>query len=177
MKHKKSIQTRDMTYIALGIAALISGGFIIYQASLFIAMPGVKYILMAPYLSMIMYILTAKVSVRFPVLTIGTIFGLIMMFMNLFMVAAILMTSVLTEVSTFYMGRKESRNFIGAVLFSTYTGLSALVISKYAIGGVFASMPIEWIAYTAILCSVFGFAGTKLGQKILRYVNLYHIGT
>ena len=174
MKQINKMRTKDITYIALGIAALICGGIAIYQVSSFVAIPGVKYILLAPYLSMIMYVLISKIKVKHAVFVIGVPFGLIMVLMNVFMMVAIIMTSFLTEVSLLGVRKPEKRAVMGAIFFSGYTGLSSLLISKYAIGGIFEQIPLNWILFTTILCISFGIIGALMGRKILRYINRYH---
>lgn len=174
MKQNRSLRTKDMTYIGIGLAALIGGGIVIYQISSIFAVPGVKYMLMAPYLSIIMYVLMSKVEVRYPALVIGTTFGLIMMLMNVFMTVSIILTSILTEVSLMGMRPSLKKRFIGAAFFSGYSGLTALLISKYAIGGVFEYIPLKWIGAVALICTLLGMAGAQLGQRIMKYVSLYH---
>lgn len=173
MKKNSEMKTRDLAYIGLGITALITGGIVIYQISSVIAIPGVKYILMAPYLSMIMYILMSKINVPHSILVIGSVFGLLMMAMNIFMTIAIISTSVLAELSVIMIHKAKTKAYIGSILFSGYTGVSALTISKYFIGGVFEEISINWIILTGFICVIFGYFGTKLGRKILKYVNLY----
>lgn len=174
VKQNNKMRTKDITYIALGIAALICGGIAIYQVSSFVAIPGVKYILLAPYLSMIMFVLISKIRVKHSVFVIGLPFGLIMLLMNFFMMLAIIMTSILTELSLLVVRKPNSRAFAGAVFFSGYTGASSLLISKFAIGGIFEQIPFNWIFFTTLMCLGFGIIGALLGQKILRYINRYH---
>lgn len=171
MKESNNIKTREMTYIAAGIAALISGGVVIYQISSFFVIPGMKYILMAPYLSMIMYILSSKIRLEHSLLWIGTVFGCIMVAMNLFMTISIVTTAVLTEISIWPIRKLESRCFVGSILFSGYAGLAALLISKYFIGGVFDIITPNGIAITTTICLIFGYAGAKLGQKIQSFMR------
>lgn len=174
MDKNNKIRTKDLTYIAIGIAALITGGIAIYQISTVIAIPGVKYIFMAPYLSLIMYILMSKIKIKNSIFFIGTVFGLIMMSMNLFMSISIILTSILTQISILVIKNQKQKAFIGATLFSGYAGLCALLISKYAIGGVFEQIPIKWIFTTSIICILFGYIGSRLGQRMFKYISSYN---
>lgn len=174
MKEKNNIKTTDITYIAIGLAAIIIGGMIIYQVSSVVAIPGVKYILMAPYLSMIIYILMSKIQARNSAFLIGTAFGFIMVLINIFMGISIIVTAILTEISIIAIKKSNVRCFVGSILFSMYAGMSALIISKYMIGGVFAEISLKWIVITGAVCFLFGYAGAKLGKRIMTYINLYH---
>ena len=171
MMRESRVQAKDITYIALGIGALISGGIVIYQISAFLPIPGLKYILMAPYLSIVMYILLAKIGKPYTLLMVGLVFALVMVTVNVFMSIAILITTLLTQFSMFFMG--SVKNFGGAALFSANTGLCALVVSKYMIGGIFADIPTIWMGYTGLICLVFGVFGAMMGQKIMKHINVH----
>lgn len=170
---KKSTPTiKELTYISVAVATMIVGGFTIVQLSMVLPIPGVKYILMSPYLSMVIYILLSKVRQTYALLKFGVIFGGVMMMMNLYMGLAIIVTALLSQLSIMFVatGRKP---FYGGVCFSVYTGLSALLTAKYLIGGSFRLISNGWLLVTGILCLVFGAIGTLLAKKILLYLVTY----
>ena len=162
--------TKEITYIALGVAAIIAGGFIIFYLSLIFPLPGIKYIFMAPYLSMMIFILLKKTKRKNALLKIGSTFGFIMFIINPFMGATIIVTTILSHLSIklFSDSKKE---LYGAILFSGYTGLVALTVSKYVIGGVFRDISSLWLILTGLICLVFGTIGTLLGKKILKHLG------
>lgn len=174
MREDNQIKTKDMTYIAAGIAALISGGILIYQISSIFVIPGVKYIFMAPYLSLIIYILMSKIKLKHSVLWIGGVFGFVMIAMNVFMTISIVSTAILTELSILFIQKSNIKCILGATLFSGYAGLCGLIISKYFVGQVFAEISLTSIVMTTLICSLFGFVGGKLGQRILIYIYRGH---
>ncbi len=169
------LTTKEITYIALGIAALISGGLAIYQVSAVFPLLGGKYILMAPYLSMVLYVILTKVSLRYGVLVVGSVFALIMAPVNLFMMISILLTSVLTELATLPLRHKGVKRMASATLFSSFTGVSSLVVSKYLIGGVFMAITFEWLIYSGILCTIFGGIGTLLAVRLLKHIGEFRL--
>lgn len=165
------ISVKDITTISIGIAALIGGGIVVYQLSAVVPIPGTKYLLMAPYLSMIVFIIMNRVKSKYAILYIGIAFGLIMSLFNLFMTIAIISTAVLSYVSMVPIRKSKIRKIVGASLFSAYTGLSALSISKYMIGGVFERIKNEWILVVTVFCWGFGVLGVLLANKILEHMK------
>lgn len=167
---------KDLATIAMGVAAMIGGGFVIFQISLIFPIPGVKYILMAPYLSMTIYIILKKVSHKHGLLAIGITFSLIMSVINIFMGIAIIATAMLSVLSTTGMN-KANKAFFGAACFSGYTGFTTLVISKYFIRGVFQSITHLWIVIVTAVCFGFGVVGVLYAKKLLKYLTKQTIET
>lgn len=165
-KHESRI--KEITYGSLAIALMITGGFVIYEMSLIFPIPGIKYILMAPYLSMVIFVLLSKVQRNYILIKFGVVFGLIMILMNIYMGVTIIITTVLTQGSIQYI-TKNKRPFFGAIFFSMYTGICALLISKYVIGGIFLNISNGWLIITGILCLIFGVIGTVFAKKIMTY--------
>lgn len=169
MNNKRN-DIRELTYIALGVAAIIAGGFGIFQLSLIFPFPGTKYILMAPFLSMMFMIVQTKVDRKFVLIKSGIVFGLIMSLMNLYMGVTILVTSILAQ-GTSLLLPVENKYYWGSSLFSAYTGFCALVISKYLIGGVFGQISMVWITAVGLICFVFGLAGATYAKGIMSYLK------
>lgn len=169
MSTASNSKVKEITYIAIGVATLIAGGFAIFQISMFFPIPGIKYILMSPYLSMVIFILLSKVNDKFALLKIGFTFGLIMMMINMYMGLTIVLTSILSQISINYLKDSFKISF-GAVLFSVYAGISALLVSKYIIGGVFKEISNFWLLITGFICMIFGVIGVYLAKKIIKYL-------
>jgi len=167
---KQSFNIKELTYIALGVAAIIAGGFIIFQVSMIFPFPGVKYIMMAPYLSMMFMVIQWKINRRFVLLKAGTVFGLIMLLFNLYMGMAIIVTAILAQ-STSQLFPFKNRYFWASSLFSGYTGLSTLLISKYFIGGIYLKINMTWILVCGLICLLFGMAGAYYAKKIIVYIK------
>jgi len=169
MNNKRN-NIRELTYIALGAATIIVGGFGILQLSLIFPIPGTKYILMAPFLSMMFMVVQTKVDRKFVLIKLGVVFGLIMSLMNLYMGVTILVTSILAQ-GTSLLLPINNKYYWGSSLFSAYTGLFALLIPKYFIGGVFEQISMLWIMAVALICFVFGLAGATYAKRIMTYLK------
>ena len=169
MSNKRN-DIRELTYIALGVATIIACGFGIFQLSLIFPVPGTKYILMAPFLSMMFMIVQTKIDRKYVLIKLGIVFGLIMLIMNLYMGVSILMTSILAQGTSLILPIKN-KYFWGSSLLSAYTGLCALVISKYLIGGVYGQISIMWIMAVGLFSFVFGLTGAFYAKRIMNYLK------
>jgi len=169
---KKSVNIKELTYISLGVAILIAGGFAILQLSMIFPIPGTKYILMAPYISMVFMVIQTKLGKQLILLKIGLTFGAIMSIFNLYMGITILLTSVLTQVTMLFLPVRK-RAFWGSSLFSLYMGLSALTVSKHLLGGIFLGISGLWILAIAFICLIFGLAGAMYARRIMTYLNTH----
>lgn len=172
MQNKTNIDIKEITYISVGVAIMIAGGFAILHLSYIFPIPGVKYILMSPYLSFVIYLLLSKIKREFTLIKFGVVFGFIMVLINLYMGAAIIITALLSQISIIALNHPQ-KAFWGAIFFSTYTGVSALIISKYFIGGILSEITFPWIVVTGVLCSIFGVIGVLLAKRIQKYFHIY----
>ena len=127
----------EITIIGLSIAIIIGGGMGIYMIAAVVPLPGIKYIFVAPFVSTIFYVVQHKLKGKYILPKIGTVFGLVMSVINMYMGLAILITTFLAYISSFYLKSESKRIFWSSAFFSGYTGLIAILVSKYLIGGVF----------------------------------------
>ncbi|MCK8058982.1 MULTISPECIES: hypothetical protein [unclassified Fusibacter] len=169
MKPSK-ITARDTAFIGLGVATLIAGGFVIFYASTLFPFYGVKYTLMSPYMSMVVYIIISKVASRHALIYFGLTFSLIMLPINIYMFAAILLTTILSYITAQPFKNRNKRNILMSLLFSAYTGVTALGLSKLMIGGVFSEIPWYWVLVSGALNSIFGFIGVLFASKVRRHM-------
>lgn len=165
------LKTKDMTSIAIGVAVLIAGGYLIYAISQMMPLPGFKYMMMAPYMSMVMYVLQERIKSDYAFVFIGLIFAAVMTIINVFMGLAILSTTILSHLSALVVRDRKQKNQVRAVLFSGFTGLTSLLISKYMIGGVFVHIRLSWSFAVGMICSILGIFGILMGKKIMKHIR------
>jgi len=161
----KRNKTRELVQIAIAVAAIIVGGYGILVLSAPFALPGIKFIMMAPYLSMIMMILLQRIEDPYMILKINAVFALIMMSINLFMGLSIALSGLSTQILQKLLGVKTSFKMkLIASAYSAFVVLTALPISKYFIGGaVFEAIENRWIVIAACLAFFVGFVGSLVG--------------
>ncbi|QUH24775.1 hypothetical protein [Serpentinicella alkaliphila] len=102
---------KEMAIIAVGVATIIGGGIAIFVASSIIPMPGVKYILLSPYLSMVTYVIQLKAKSKLILLKFGVVFAITMTMISLFMGGAILLTAFLAQFSIIGIKSNEIKVF------------------------------------------------------------------
>lgn len=165
--------TTTMTQIAMSVAVLIAGGSVIFFLSTFVTLPGSKYVLMAPFLGMVMTICIETIHTSWLVLKINTVFGGIMSFVNLYMGLAIWITGLLTEAIVRVIPIKKAEAMITAIVYSAITVLTTLVICKFMIGGVvYKTITPTWMLTGTLLGGALGafggYYGTIIGRRIVR---------
>ncbi len=165
-KHDES--TISLTRIALSVAALIAGGGCIFFFSRMVPVPGMKYLLMSPYLALVMAIVMKKIRTRFVIMKINAVFGLIMSMITIYMGLAIFLTGVLAQLVFFLIPEdfKYRIQFV-AGSYSGFTVASALLVSKFFIGGpVFEAISPVWILSAAVLGFGMGILGSIPGLQV-----------
>jgi len=170
---RKTSTTLEIAQIAIAVATIIVGGYAILIFSSPLAIPGVKYIMMAPYLSMVLIILINRVKSKFVIIKANVVFAMLMSFINLYMGLAIILSGVLTQALNISL-IKDNR-WTRGITCSGYAGfvlLTALPISKHLIGGVvFEQITIKWIFVAAGIAFLFGIAGSLFGEFISKRIG------
>lgn len=165
----------EIALIAMSVAMIIGGGIGIYMISAVFPIPGGKYILMAPFVSTVLYVIQTKLRGDYTILKLGVVFALTMTIVNIFMGLAILVTTLFTQLSIHLISDHEKKAFWGSILFAGFTGLFALTITKAFIGGIVDDVPYYWFVLIGLLCSVFGVLGTVLAKRVLRHLSGYFV--
>lgn len=158
----------EVAQIATAVSAIIVGGYGILVLSSPFAIPGLKYIMMAPYLSLVMSILLNRIKVSFVLLKANAVFAMIMSMINLYMGLAIISSGLLTEGLGLILGKKTPWSI--RIVTSAYSGfviLTALPISKHLIGGaLFESITSGWMIIAALMAFCLGLVGSLVGEFI-----------
>lgn len=170
MKESKS-KIFEMALIAIGVAMIIGGGIAIYMVSAVFPIPGSKYIMMAPVLTTVIYIMQIKLGGTYTIAKFGGVFALTMSIINLFMGLAILTTTLFTQLSIGWIKSTEKRAFWGSICFAGYTGLCALTITKAFIGGIVDDVPYTVFILIGLACAGFGLVGTTLAKRVIRHLG------
>ncbi|WFR58062.1 hypothetical protein QA584_03085 [Anaerocolumna sp. AGMB13025] len=169
---KNKINIKNITTIGVGIAAIIGGGMVIYQISHIFPLPGVKFIMMSPYLSAAIFIILNKIKSHNGIMWLGGVFGGLMSLMSIYMGIAIILTTLTTHIAMCLLKNRphEQRIYIGSILFSALAGGISLLVSKTLIGGVFAEIGMIWVLIITMLSAAFGWVGVRFGKRITKYI-------
>lgn len=161
----------ELALIAVSVAMLIGGGIGIYMVSAVFPIPGAKYVMMAPVIASILYVLQMKLKGNHTLLKFGGVFALVMTLVNLFMGIAILITTLLTHVSIWWMKGDEHKAFWGGLFFAGYTGLCALAVTKAFIPGLLDEVPYVVFFGVGALCMIFALTGTSVAKRVLKHIS------
>jgi len=131
------ISTRQLTYDALTLALLIVGGFILYYISSVVPVPGAKFLLMAPYLTIVLYYPVKRSPTPGTISLINLGFAALLSLISLFMGMAIVLSGVLTDLTVIVLFRKydtEWKRRIGISFYPAYAMLTSLFITDFITG-------------------------------------------
>lgn len=169
------LTTRDTTFFALLLSALIAGGYVLFIISRTIPVPGFKYVIMAPYFALVLMFLMAKVPRKGAILLFNAGFAGIMSFITPVMGFAILSTGAMTEGVFILLSKgikKPTQHMITASSYSAFAVLTSILftywltnIQVYEIIG-----PIGTAALTA-LAFILGAIGAYVGLVIRKRIS------
>jgi len=169
------LSTRQLTYDALTLTLLIVGGVVLYYLSKVIPFPGAKFLLMAPYLTIVLYYPVKRSPKPGTITVINLGFASLLSLVSLFMGLAIVLSGLLTDLSVFILFRqydsKWKRRF-GIAFYPAYAMLTSLFITDFITGkhlyGNFGLWP---ALIMTIITYALGIAGAVLGEIIERRVS------
>lgn len=160
-------KTKDIAEIALLVSALLVGGFAIYFTLGQFPFPGVKYVMMAPYVSCFMAFIVAKEKNSQRYVMVNAVFALTMMGINLYMGFAILVVTGLTYVLYKILERYKWRSYFIGSSYALFTVGISMVISKYIIGNaMFRLLNWQIACFLLVLSIALGIVGAYVGIQI-----------
>ncbi len=128
------ISTRQLTYDALTLALLIVGGFILYYISSVVPVPGAKFLLMAPYLTIVLYYPVKRSPTPGTISLINLGFAALLSLMSFFMGIAIVLSGVLTDLTVLVLFRKydtEWKRRVGISFYPAYAMPDVIVYNRF----------------------------------------------
>lgn len=168
-------KTSDITYMAFSIILLISGGYFIYYMSLLFPVPGSKFIIMSPYLSLVLFFPIKKIKKIGIMSLISIIFGLILSTFTFFMGLAIITTGILADLTTFIFLRNYKTNkkiIISASFYPVYAYITSIYITNFVTGNVLYNVvELNIFILVGILIYILGIIGSFIGYKIYNRIN------
>lgn len=171
-----SMETRDITFMSLTVVLLIAGGYLLYYMSLFFPIPGSKFIMMATYLSLVVYFPMKKVNKLGTIALISIIFGGILSIFTFFMGLAIIVTGLLTDVTTLIIGRgykNESVIIISAASYALYSFITSIYTTNILSGNMLYNVvSIKMFIIVGIFIFSLGLIGAKIGQILYKRIGI-----
>lgn len=173
MRQKKQFfKTKEVAQIAMIVAAMVSGGYIIYMTLGQIPLPGIKYVVMAPYFSVVMALLVDLSPKPYRIFWVNAVFSGIMTTINFYMGLSILCVGLLCSGLEFVLKGSSKRAYILGASYAMFTVGVSLFFSKYIIGNALFQMvtPI-YIGILMSLTLALGSIGAIMGVFISKKVK------
>ncbi|MGB3367049.1 MAG: hypothetical protein WBA54_06155 [Acidaminobacteraceae bacterium] len=164
-----NLNLRESIFISLLVSMLLGGGYVLYIASTYLPMPGMKYVILAPYLSLIICALRVLVTNKWAVIRFNIVFAMIMSLISIYMSLAIIITTILTELTGLVLGQFASKfkNLITSALYSFYAVFVSLITLKYILlTSDIIEISIIMIISLSLVGFVLGIFGARIGEEV-----------
>lgn len=163
------LNLRESIFISLLVSMLIGGGYVLYIVSTYFPLPGMKYVILAPYVSLIICALRILIKHKWAVIRFNTIFAMIMSLISVYMSMAIIITTILTEITGLVFGKfnYESRSVITSAFYSFYSVFISLLTVKYILLTSDAiNISTAMIFSLSLVGFMLGIFGAKIGEQV-----------
>lgn len=168
-KNKRLFNTKDVAIIAMQVAALIVGGYFIVLTVGQFPLPGIKYVAMAPYLTLIMVIVAGTSKKPYRIFYVNLVFAAIMSTVNLYMGLAIFLVGGICGLEERFLNHVSFKNEILGISYAVWTVGISLLVSKYLIGSALFQLITPIYMLLMMLCAVFtGGIGAYFARIILK---------
>lgn len=171
------LNLRESIFISLLVSMLIGGGYVLYIVSTYFPLPGMKYVILAPYLSLIICALRILITHKWAVIRFNIVFAMIMSLISIYMSMAIVITTLLTEVTGLALGKFNHgfRSVITSALYSFYSVFISLITVKYILLTTDAininNVMIISLSLVGFILGIFGAKiGEQVGERVLKIV-------
>ncbi|MBP2026908.1 energy-coupling factor transport system substrate-specific component [Acetoanaerobium pronyense] len=159
--------TGELTFMALMASALLVGGYMLYILSKTIPLPGSKFLVMAPYLSLVMYLSLKHTRRPWTMTIISTVFGIVISIFSLFMGIAIIGAGIFSDLTGLIIPNHYSTERSIKIASSSYAFWSfavSLFITDFVTGNILYGVfgPITFI-FMGVLIFSLGYLGTLFG--------------
>ncbi|MGX8795748.1 hypothetical protein ACR6HW_06610 [Fusibacter sp. JL298sf-3] len=169
---RQPLKTKELAEIAMIVAAIVAGGYVIYLIMGQVPLPGVKYTAMAPYLALMVAFIKQHFKRRYIVLTVNTVFALIMGLVNLYMGLAIVSVGLLTTLVEVVSDGSRWRVQIAGAAYGAFCVGVSLAVSKYLIGSaLFEKLTPQYMGALVAIAAALGVVGAYAGIWLDRRIN------
>ena len=161
---------RQTTFIGLLAALAIMGGLALYSVGRWFPIPGSKFVVMAPYLGLIMFMALLRLESPWAMTQVSTGLAVLVGAISPLMSVAVFTSGLCSDLTGRLLpvhGRSKMHLCIRAALFPMYSVVMALVVTNYltrdALFGVIGPIP---LVLGALLNYLLGLGGGLIGIKI-----------
>ncbi len=168
------LSTRQLTYDALTLTLLIVGGVVLYYLSKIIPIPGAKFLLMAPYLTIVLYYPVIRSPKPGTITVINLGFAALLSLVSLFMGIAIVLSGMLTDLTVIILFRRYDtpwKRRLGIAFYPAYAMLTSLFITDFITGKhLYGNFGIWPVLLMTLATYILGVGGAIMGDIIEKRV-------
>jgi energy-coupling factor transport system substrate-specific component len=160
----------SITYSALTVAILYVGGYVLYTLSGALALPGNRFILLAPFLSFVFYFPIVKLKQNWLFTKINVVLALVLAYISIFMSLAICATGLLTDLTALLIFRPLDKNYkivLTCSFYPVYAVLTSFYVTTYlTTSTMFANISIEFLLILISIVYILGLFGSYMAFKL-----------
>jgi len=166
------VKTNHITFLGALVAVLVAGGYVLYVLSKAMPIPGGKFLVMGPYLSLIMLIALLRLKSVWSMTFVSLPFAVVISAFTPVMGAAIISAGILSDITgRLLFGTKLSdlRLCLRAALYPMWAIVLSLSISDYLTGNLlYGKAGLQPLILGAILAYALGIVGAFAGLSVTR---------
>ena len=170
------MKAKDVTFIGLLVAALVSGGFALYLISRVLPLPGAKFLVLAPYLALAMGMGIDRLRSAWSMTIVSVVFGVVISIFTPVMGLTIVAAGLASDASALVLrgGALTTTKVIGSAAFYPAWSIAlALTVTNHLTGNaLFGSLGFGPLLVAAGLAYALGAVGAGVGLKILARIRL-----
>ncbi|OPJ54955.1 hypothetical protein [Alkalithermobacter paradoxus] len=170
------MKTREITLIGISVSLMIIIGYVFYTMASIIIIPGSRYVLMAPLLGFMFCIPLFNIRKIGTISLVSLVFGLIMMFINIFMSVAIISSGILTDTVSYILFRNYNNNksiICTSAFYPLFSLVTSFWVSNYITGNKAYLMinKLYILISVSIITYILGLIGSYFGYKVMVRIN------
>jgi len=159
--------TRKITTFAIFIALMIIGGYILYFISTAIPIPGSKFIIMGPYITLVMSLPLIRYP-RFGTLSLINLgFGGLMVIFSPWMTLAIVVSGIVADCVILLPIWAKAKQLLALGVYNGISLLTSVYITNYITGNqLYRIINLKALIVAFVIAVLTGILGGYAGQKI-----------
>jgi hypothetical protein len=170
MKNSNNISTKELVSLALTVAALIVGGYMLYLVGISFPIPGIKYLILTPYMSFMITFILLRFDNKKSFFYVNTTFALIMSLMSIYMGITIFAVGLVTQIILHIFPKKYPlylyvASFVYAETIVFFAMFTSAIVMNLPLYDHLSTLHLIIIAFLGLITSVLGCIA---GQVIIK---------
>ena len=172
MNKKNNITTNELVSLALTVAALIVGGYMLYLVGVSFPIPGIKYLMLTPYMAFMITFILLKFENKKSFFYVNTTFALIMSLMSIYMGITIFAVGIATQIVLLVFPKTYPlylyvASFVYAETIVFFAMFTSSVVMNLPLYDHLSTLHLLIIGFLGLITSIFGcIAGQVITKRL-----------